>query len=624
MPLRNEAVDALAEKFGRFVATLARAQFAAMVARIAAGEDAAAAVRAAQAGFTGAMADQLAQAFSEILQRSVGVAEMRALPVGDITLSRRLYQHDAQTQAEVLGVIRAHATGVHQARELALALYDGYNPRDGIKRPLEGRAVGQLPKALRALIEDATARRSLAKLVQNGQAQAARLKSAPLRAAYSEAIAAWESGAGHEALVHRLDIAQREKNRYFANRIAQTELARAHQAGVAAEFMADPEISVVQVLINPAHPKMDICDLHARADLYGLGPGLYPKAKAPQPPFHPFCWCKLRSRPSLDAGNARAVPGAAAAYLRGMPIKSAARVMGSEKRAQDVLGGASVDAVVNAGVDPLYRLARLGDIPLQRRQRLGLVQQAAPPEPQQPARFTPSATSREAGEWAVRSGLVDRADYTGVKPEVANAFNQSLWHHVTEFPALRRAQQFIGTGQAQFAAWRETEISRITADLAAKNPAVDAGTIQAAAKMFVKPLKVRARTVAHSWTRQGFSGVAVNRTYGADADGLRAIIEKNVETGFHPLGCASIKAVVDHEFGHQLDALLSLGEDAEVKRLFASAKAAGITESVSTYAGKNLAEFIAECWSEALNNPQPREFARLVAAIIRSRYADQF
>ena len=291
MALSDDAADRLVRAQAALIQLLARAAFAKMWRAL--GEDSALsprdAIQAAQADFGGAFARALAGAFSELLQRSVGVAEVRAMPVGDIALSQRLHRHDAQTLAEVLQAIKAHAQGVHQARELALALYDGYSPAQGPKRPLEGRSRADLPRYLRELTNDPEARQSLARVIEQGQAQAARLKSAPLRAAYTEALDAWEAGAGREALKRRLEIAQREKNRFFANRIAQTELARAHQADVAAELMADESIDVVQVRINPAHPRTDICDFHARADLFGLGPGNYPKAKAPRPPFHPHC-----------------------------------------------------------------------------------------------------------------------------------------------------------------------------------------------------------------------------------------------------------------------------------------------------------------------------------------------
>ena len=361
--LPDDVVAALLARHSALVRAFARSAFAKLWKLLAdpdlSPREAAA---LAQVEFGGAFAAALAIAFGELLQRSVGVAAVRALPVGRITLARRIYLHNVETAAEVVQVVRQHAAGVHQARELALRLYDGYSPADGIRRPLEGRARADLPKALRALTSDAMTRDSLSRLVERGQQQAARLKSQALRAAYAQAFDAWEAGAGQDALKRRLEIAHAEKNRYFANRISQTELARAHQAQVAADLMADETIEVVQVRINPTHPKTDICDLHARADLWGLGEGCYPKVQAPLPPYHPFCMCRVRSMPSLTLAGAKRAPGGEAAYLREQGMEAAARIMGSRDRAQAVLNGASVESVINAGKEPLYRLRRLGAV----------------------------------------------------------------------------------------------------------------------------------------------------------------------------------------------------------------------------------------------------------------------
>ncbi|MBB1161473.1 PBECR3 domain-containing polyvalent protein [Aquariibacter albus] len=362
MVLPDGAAAALAARHGRLIATLAQAQFVRMLGLIRGGTEAREAIAQAQTGFSGAFFEQLSVAFSELLQRAVGVAEVKALPVGPISLSRRLYLNDVQTQAETLALVRQHAQGLHQARTLALRLYDGYDPATAAERPLEGRARAELPKALRALTADPVTRESLQALIKRGQAQVARLTSSALRAAYSEAFDAWAAGQGDAALTRRLDVAWREKNRFMAERIAQTELARAHQAQRAQELMADDSIEVVQVVLNPRHPKADICDLHGRANLWGLGPGCYPKERAPRPPFHPFCWCVLRSRPDLEASDARRAAGGEGAFLRSLPEGEAARVMGSKARAMAVMSGASVESVINhERVPEMYRLARLGD-----------------------------------------------------------------------------------------------------------------------------------------------------------------------------------------------------------------------------------------------------------------------
>lgn len=351
----------------RAIDNLAKAAFTKMWAWIQEnpGADAREAIKAAQVEFGGGFAEALAQAFSELLERSIGTAEVRALPVGDITLSRRMYLHSVQLEAEVTALIREHAKGMLQARELSLALYDGYDPERGIQRPLEGRARADLPKALRSLTEDLTARRELTALQVAGQKQADRLKSQALRAAYMETFRAWEAGAGEEVLRRRLEIAQKEKNRFFADRIAQTELHSAHMAQVSQELMDDERLTVVQVRLNPTHPRPDICDLHALADLWGLGPGCYPKEKAPRPGFHPFCRCRLRPRPSLSASNATRAPGGEAAYLAGLGRERASMVMGSEERADRVMSGTPAETVINTGLAQAYRLKRVGDVKAQ-------------------------------------------------------------------------------------------------------------------------------------------------------------------------------------------------------------------------------------------------------------------
>lgn len=359
----SSRADAAATYAAATIDALARAAFARFwrLLQDTPGMDVREAIMAVQVEFGGQFAEALRESFETLLASTIGLDQVRALPVGDVSLSRRLYLHAVQTAAEVTALVRQHTQGVVQARELSLALYDGYSPADGIRRPLEGAARALLPRALRELTADADARRTLTALQVQGQQQAARLKTRALRAAYLEAFEAWEDDAGEKALRKRLQVALREKNRYFADRIAQTELHRAHQAQVAAELMDDVETTVVQVVLSPTHPRVDICDLHARADLWGLGPGRYPKAKAPRPPFHPFCRCKLKSRPSQDAIEGRVAPAPAGAWLRTLSDRDQALVMGSRERADRVLMGEPAESVINEGKAPAHRLVRVGD-----------------------------------------------------------------------------------------------------------------------------------------------------------------------------------------------------------------------------------------------------------------------
>ena len=358
-----ENINPLLDGVAGNISQEAQDAYARLLLLIEGGTDPAEAVRIVQAGFNGAYVASLQQAFGAILGQAVEAGFVTSLPVSGVPLSARLYRNTLQTSMEVAGLVKSHAAGIHDARELAIRLYDGYNPTDGIQRPIEKQSLAELPRPLRELMKaDIKLKGSYEQLLEQVQTAASRLKTQALRAAYSEAIDAWAKGKGGESLKRKLDVAYREKTRYHANRIAQTELARAHADKVASEFMHDDTISVVKVIMSPAHPMRDICNLFAEADLYGLGKGCYPKEKAPKPVYHPFCRCVLSSRPNLDAADAREVPGGVKDFLNGLPKGQAAQMVGSEARLFEVVkGGKSIDEVLNAGKDKAYHLKRLGD-----------------------------------------------------------------------------------------------------------------------------------------------------------------------------------------------------------------------------------------------------------------------
>lgn len=359
MAASDEEAQRIAEAASEEIDRLTREAFAAMLAEIQAGQTARAAVAAAFAGFEGAMTEALAASFAALLQRSISAGEVRDMPVGTVSLSGRLYAQVQQVQREVEAIVSEHVKGLHDARALALRLYDGYSPGDAATRPLEGRARAALPEALRMLTADSVARSSLEDVIRRYRDRP--VKTAALRAAYEEAISAWEKGAAADVLRKRLDVAAREKTRFMASRIARTELARAHQAQVSREIMADESVEVVEVVMSPSHPRPDICDLHARADLWGLGRGRYPKSAAPRPPYHPFCWCRLRPRRTQSSASALRTPASIAAHLAALDPATAAAIMGSRERLARVIRGEDAEAVINEGRPYAYHVARVGD-----------------------------------------------------------------------------------------------------------------------------------------------------------------------------------------------------------------------------------------------------------------------
>ena len=91
--------------------------------------------------------------------------------------------------------------------------------------------------------------------------------------------------------------------------------------------------------------------------------------------------------------------------------------------------------------------------------------------------------------------------------------------------------------------------------------------------------------------------------------------------------CDTIRYVLDHEIGHQLDYMLGISEQTNIQKLFNSMDKNTITNELSEYAWNNTnekvyAEFIAEGWAEYCNNPKPRKVAKEIGQTIERRYAE--
>ena len=72
-----------------------------------------------------------------------------------------------------------------------------------------------------------------------------------------------------------------------ALRLFRTEINRAHGEAYMATGEDHPEFAGWKFLLSPRHPETDICDMHARANLHGLGPGIYPSRQRCPWPAHP-------------------------------------------------------------------------------------------------------------------------------------------------------------------------------------------------------------------------------------------------------------------------------------------------------------------------------------------------
>jgi len=310
--------------------------------------------------FDGVFYETLASAYGQVIGTTMGVQAIKALEIGGLKLSTAMYGHGKAVTSEVFGIVNRHAKGMQSARALAMEIYEGYGFRVAEAEPLKlSPANPKLPKYLREVLRDDNARTAMQRIIT--RAQVTTLKTPNLRTAYIQAIDEFEKGAGEARLKKVLDVAFHERMRYFANRIARTELHRAYSDQQAREYMADEMLDVVQVRMSAAHPRTDICDFHSKLDKYGLGPGCYPKPVAPKPPFHPHCLCKLVPRWDLSGNAPRNRAKAEQAFLIEAGDKEGPKIMGSRAKWIAAKNGEPVEKIVNAGKDPLYRLARVGD-----------------------------------------------------------------------------------------------------------------------------------------------------------------------------------------------------------------------------------------------------------------------
>lgn len=163
----------------------------------------------------------------------------------------------------------------------------------------KGIVKGELPRHLTKLSElskklyvgDPLLKKSIAKsiaavdkLAQNGA------PTTKLKAAYYNMAESLKKGS-KERFEKAMDRAIKEKARYNAERIARTEIARAYGAANDLRNLEDDDVIGVKFRLSTRHPITDICDYHTKANLYGMGPGVYPKNKRPPYPFHPHCMC---------------------------------------------------------------------------------------------------------------------------------------------------------------------------------------------------------------------------------------------------------------------------------------------------------------------------------------------
>jgi len=197
----------------------------------------------------------------------------KELNLADIKLSKLLYNNANKIAYKINAVLNEAKRFNRTYKEASRRIYDGYN--SGIEL-LDAKKV--LPKYFYEAID----KKKLAKEIE-------KLQSKNLKAGYKELEKYLKSGSD-KALQNLLYVAYNEKLRYYADRIAKTELHRATTNKRAREYLEDSHVEYVRFEMSSSHPKVDICDYYANID-YGYGAGIIKKEDMVTLPLHPNCHC---------------------------------------------------------------------------------------------------------------------------------------------------------------------------------------------------------------------------------------------------------------------------------------------------------------------------------------------
>lgn len=163
----------------------------------------------------------------------------------------------------------------------AVAFVQSFTAADGLRlsdrlwrldqgaKEVLSRAIGQ------AVVSGWDASKAAAQFMYSGQAVPAD-------------VAARLKGAKADGLTRQADLLTGTNGEVWkADRVFRTEINRAHGTAYMKGAEQTPGFAGFRYLLSPRHPKPDICDLLAAQNLYGLGAGVYPTAKACPWPAHP-------------------------------------------------------------------------------------------------------------------------------------------------------------------------------------------------------------------------------------------------------------------------------------------------------------------------------------------------
>ena len=543
-----------------------------------------------------------------------------------LTLSERTTHASILVREMVARTISEQIKKSASYRQASLAIFDGYK-MGGV---IPAQDVPKYLAETTAIARHASIPRDeILKMLKPIRRQIEKGTTAGMRAAYSQLVDALEDQ-NEKALNKAIYAATQERTRYFADRIARTEMARAYQDGFLLRWDNNEDCVAYQWKLSGRHPRYDICDLYAKANLYGMGAGVFPKDKVPRLPAHPHCMCFLKPviRGMIDNETPiERIEEGGREYLDSVDLHHRQMLLGIHG-AKDVMDGKISWTQKARGYGGKKIDSRLS----QEGAKSGTM------NINQIHTFIPAKKISEAEDYARSILGIPNVSYKGCDVDTANAWNRGLHDAFSRFPELKKNFGFVGEAHERNAMLKPTLRQHYADDYRKRAawlpPAQIDQLADAATRKTMKQLQVAKGTLAVSFSESRapfseFRGVSVNREHGKDAKKFAQVLAKDVGSKFHPVGCDSIRSVLDHEIGHQLDNLLGIRDIQVIKDLYDSRTHAELSDALSRYAWDNknrnrYAEMIAEAWAEYCNNPNPREIAKIVGKTIEHEYQKQF
>lgn len=156
-----------------------------------------------------------------------------------------------------------------------------------------------------------------------------------------EATAAIDAGKAKslKALVRRSLTASENSQRFIYERVLRTEMNRAFTEAFVGAGALDDDVAGVRFELSPLHPRVDVCDMHAKANLHGMGAGVYPLNAHPYP-AHPqtLSFLTYVFADEITAED-RAGQQTAFQWIRAQPTRTQVGVLGGQNKQEAFASG---------------------------------------------------------------------------------------------------------------------------------------------------------------------------------------------------------------------------------------------------------------------------------------------